>query len=83
MNFNGNRDLMVVLRENHTDAEWLNAETEWLNKMLNRVELTSNLARSCEVLNLSRFKIEKKYDRVLKALKEKSLKPFIFVFNKN
>jgi|694.fasta_scaffold12901_4 hypothetical protein len=83
MNFYGNRDLMVVLREDHADAEWLYAETEWLNIMLNKVEATANLAHCCEVLNLSRYKIEKKYDKVYKALNTKDLKPFVFIFNKN
>lgn len=83
MKYYGNRDLMVVIREAHADAEWLNNETEWLNQILNRVEATGNLARSCEVINLSRYKIEKRYDRVLKALNTKDPKPFIFVFNKN
>jgi hypothetical protein len=83
MNLNVNRDLMVVLREDHLDADWLNTETAWLNQILNRVEATANLAYSCEVLNLSRYKIEKKYDKVLKALKAKDLKPFVFIFNKN
>jgi hypothetical protein len=83
MKFYGNRDLMVILRDAHTDEDWLNTETEWLNHILNRVEATGNLARSCEVLNLSRYKIEKKYERVLKALNAKELKPFVFIFNKN
>jgi hypothetical protein len=83
MKFYGNRDLMVVLRPTHSDAKVLYAETEWLNSMLNHVESTPNLARCCEVIHLSRFRIETKYDRVLKALQQKELKPFVFVFNKN
>ncbi len=83
MNNYGNRDLMIVLKHQNFDAEWLHTETEWLNRLLFRVESTANLAKSCEVINLSRFKIYKNYDRVLKALRENEIKPFVFVFNKN
>lgn len=83
MKFYGNRDLMVVMRAAHSDAEMLYAETEWLNAVLNQVESTANLARCSEVINIPRYKVERKYEQVLKALKQKELKPFVFLFNRN
>jgi hypothetical protein len=79
----GSRDLMVVLKEAHVAPEILNAETEWLNAILNRVESTRNLAISCEIINLNRYKIEKRFDKVIAQLNEKANKPFVFIFNKN
>jgi hypothetical protein len=83
MQNNGNRDLMVVLKDANIAPDVLNAETEWLNSILNTVESTRNLAYSCEILNLTRYKVERKYDKVLKALSEKPPRPFVFIFNKN
>lgn len=79
----GNRDLMVVLREANLAPELLQAETEWLNTILNRVEQPRNVAVCCELLNLNRYKIEKRPDKVYDAVVARNLKPFIFIFNKN
>ncbi len=83
MQNNGNRDLMVVLKDANINPETLNAETEWLNNMLNSVESTSNLAKFCELLNLTRYRVETKYDKVLKELTSNKNTPFVFIFNKN
>jgi hypothetical protein len=83
MQNNGSRDLMVVLKDANIAPEILNAETEWLNNMLNSVETTRNLAYFCEVLNLSRYRIETSYEKVLKVLSENRNRPFVFIFNKN
>ena len=83
MENNGNRDLMVVIKDARIAPEVLNAETEWLNTILNAVESTGNLAFCCEVLNLSSYRIEMKYEKVLKALSDKKNPPFVFIFNKN
>ncbi len=83
MQNNGNRDLMVFIKDAHIAPDMLNAETEWLNTILNSVESTGNLAFCCEVLNLSRYRIEVKYEKVLKTLCNKKTPPFVFIFNKN
>lgn len=83
MKFYGNRDLMVIMRASHSDAEMLYAETEWLNTVLNRVESTPNLARCCEVINISRYRVERRYDQVCNILKQKEFKPFVFLVNRN
>ncbi len=74
---------MVVLKEAHIAPEILNAETEWLNTVLNRIESNRNLAISCEIINLNRYRIEKRFDKVLACINEQKLKPFIFLYNKN
>ena len=74
---------MVVLKEAQMAPEILNAETEWLHTILNRVESNRNLAFSCEIINLNRYKIERRYEKVYASLHEKTLKPFVFIFNKN
>jgi len=80
---NQNRDLMVVLKEAHMAPELLHTETEWLNTILNRVESTRNLATACEIINLNRYTIEKRFHKVIACLQEKNLRPFVFIFNKN
>ena len=83
MHNKGNRDLMVVLREANLAPDMMLAETEWLNDILNFVEHPGNVAASCEIINISKYKIEKRYHKVLEALDYKALKPFQFIFNKN
>lgn len=83
MNNNRGRDLMVVLREANLAPDMMEAETEWLNGILNEVELPGNVAICCELINISRYKIEKKYQKILDAIVSKNLQPFHFIYNKN
>lgn len=77
------RDLMIILREAYTAPEEMEAETKWLHALLNRVEVPQNIALNCEVINLVRYKIERKYDRVLTEILSPKERPFVFVFVKN
>jgi len=83
MEHSGNRDLMVVLREANLAPELMQAETEWLHSLLNRVEMPRNVAQCSEVINLTRYKVEKKFDKVLKEVLSPNEKPFVFLFVKN
>lgn len=78
-----NRDLMIVQREANLAPEIMEAESQWLHTLLNRVEMPRNVALCSEVINLTRYKIEKKFDKVLKELISPLEKPFVFVFVKN
>lgn len=78
-----NRDLMVVLREANLAPEIMEAETQWLHNLLNRVEMPRNVALCSEVINLSRYKIEKRFEKVYKELASGEERPFVFVFVKN
>ena len=83
MRENMNRDLMVVMNATRLSPGMLDAETEWLHAILDRVETTQNLALACEIINLNRFKIERRHEKILTCLAEKSSRPFVFIFNKN
>jgi hypothetical protein len=83
MKFSRSRDLLVVSRMAAISTELLHIETEGLHKMLDTIEATSNVANCCEILNLVRYRVEKRKEKVLKALQQPAHQPFIFIFNKN
>ncbi|HSK13966.1 MAG TPA: hypothetical protein VK907_12185, partial [Phnomibacter sp.] len=77
---NANRELMVVLRSANMAPEVMEAETAWLNNVLNSVESPRSVASCSEVLDLTRYKIEKRFERVRKFVMERKKKPFVFLF---
>jgi hypothetical protein len=83
MKFSRSRDLLVVSRMAAISTELLHIETEGLHKMLDTIEATSNVANCCEILNLVRYRVEKRKEKVLKTLQQSGHQPFIFIFNKN
>lgn len=83
METNSGRNLLVVVKDTRIAPAVLQAETEWLNKILNEVESANNLAFCCEVLNLNKYRVETRYETVRKAILQREVKPFVFLFNKN
>lgn len=83
MKNNGSRDLMVVTREAFVSPEFLEAETTWLNEILNKVEDKVNVAAVCEVIDLNKYKIISKKNRIVDLLCTPRHKPFVFLYNKN
>jgi hypothetical protein len=83
MKFSRSRDLLVVSRMATFSTELLQIETEGLHKLLDSIEDTSNVANCCEILNLVRYRVQKRRERVLKTLHQPAHQPFIFIFNKN
>lgn len=83
MKFSRSRDLMVVSRTAALSTELLQIEAEGLHKLLDTIEASPNLAICCEIINLARYRIEKRREKVIKILQQRELQPFIFIFNKN
>ena len=78
-----NRDLLVLLKDEYMSEKAIEQEVERLNAMLFHVEAFENIAQSHELIDLNKFKIFQERRKVLQVLKEKDLKPFIFLFNMN
>ncbi len=74
---------MVVTRMAELTPELLEAEMHGLNSMLNKVEGIRNVAAVCEVFDINRFKVHRKSEKVMDALKTSENKPFVFLFNRN
>jgi hypothetical protein len=78
-----NRDLLVLLKDESMSEHAIEREVARLNKMLFDVESFDNISVSHELIDLNKFRIQHDRKIVLQAIKEKELKPFIFLFNMN
>ena len=78
-----NRDLLVLLKDESMSEHAIEREVARLNKMLFDVESFDNISVSHELIDLNKYKIHHERKIVLQAIKEKELKPFIFLFNMN
>lgn len=78
-----NRDLLVLLKDEYMSEKAIEQEVERLNAMLFHVEAFENIAQSHEMIDLNKYRIYQQQNKVVQALKEKELKPFVFLFNMN
>jgi hypothetical protein len=78
-----NRDLLLLSKKASPDPKELEHEVELLHELLFNVESLPNFCLANEIIDLNSYKIIQKASRIEKIIKEKSLKPFQFVNNKN
>jgi hypothetical protein len=78
-----NRDLLVLLKDEHMSEHAIEQEVERLNAMLFHVESNENIAQAHELIDLNKFRIYPQKKKVMQVLQEKELKPFVFLFNMN
>jgi hypothetical protein len=78
-----NRDLLVLLKNEFMSEQAIEQEVERLNAMLFHVESFENIAQSHELIDLNKFRIYPQKKKVLQVLREKEVKPFVFLFNMN
>ncbi len=77
------RDLILLRKEEQLDELSIEREVECLNYLLQTVETISSLCKAHELIDMNRFKIYQDTLSITKALKQKELNPFQFIFNKN
>jgi len=77
------RDLILLRKEDQLDELNIEREVECLNFLLQMVETISSLSRAHELIDMNRYKIYQDTLTVSKALKQKEVKPFQFIINKN
>ena len=78
-----NRDLLVMFNEQLMTPQSIEHEVELLHELLYDVEKIENLVTAHEVINLNKYKIQNKFHIVRDTIRQKELKPFIFLNNKN
>ena len=78
-----NRDLLVLVKDNHLDKEAIEFELDQLNQLLFDFETVDNLCLAHEVFDLNKYKIIRKTRTVKQMLNQKELKPFVFISNMN
>ncbi len=78
-----NRDLLVLTGKSEMNPEELQHEVELLNDLLYHVESMISFCTANEVIDVNRYKIIHKHHIIQQIVREKSLKPFVFISNKN
>lgn len=78
-----NRDLLVLFKEELMSPQAIEHEVELLHELLYSVEKIENLVTAHEVINLNKYKIQTKFNIIRDTIRQKVLKPFIFLSNKN
>ena len=58
-------------------------EVDMLHELLYKVESLDNLVSAHEIINLNKFKVINNPTYLRKIIRERDLKPFIFLSNKN
>lgn len=77
------RDLILLRKDDQLDELNIEREVECLNYLLQTVETISSLCKAHELIDMNRFKIYQDTLSISKSLKQKELKPFQFIINKN
>jgi hypothetical protein len=78
-----NRDLLVLLKDEFMSEHAIEREVARLNEMLFDVESFDNISVSHELIDMNKYRIYNERKLVLQALKQKELKPFVFLYNMN
>ena len=78
-----NRDLLVLSKKVNMDARELEHEVELLHELLYHVESLLNFCQATELIDVNRYEIIHKAHIIEQVIRERNLKPFQFLFNKN
>jgi hypothetical protein len=78
-----NRDLLVLLKDDSMSDHAIEKEVERLNALLFTVEKGDHSWNAYELIDLNRFKIQHDKKSLVMALRQKELKPFLFLNNLN
>jgi len=79
----GNRDLLVLMKHDSVSEAAMEHEITLLNNILYSVESIHSFCIANEVIDINKYKIIQKPHLIQQAIREKSHKPFVFVYNKN
>jgi hypothetical protein len=80
---NSNRDLLVLVKDAYTNKEAMQYELQQLNKLLVNFETLESFCLAHEVFDIQKYRILKKKSQLQKVIERETLKPFMFICNKN
>ena len=78
-----NRDLLVLTKYEVPDPVAMEQEIEFLNKLLFTVENLHTYCLVNEIIDVNKYKIIRKPYLIHQIIRERNIKPFVFIFNKN
>jgi len=79
----GNRDLLVLSKKASFNEDALQHELDQLNSLLFNIENLQSFCTAHEIIDVNKYKVIKKFHLIQQIIREKALKPFVFIFNKN
>ena len=78
-----NRDLLVLVKDEHMNEQLMEHELEQLNDLLFNFATIDNFCISHEILDMNRYKILNSAFAIQQIIRQKELKAFQFICNKN
>ena len=78
-----NRDLLVLVKDDHLNKEAIEFELEQLNQLLLEFETVDKLCSAHEVIDMNKYKIFNQTKVIRQVISQKVLKSFLFLCNKN
>ena len=78
-----NRDLLVLVKDEHMNEKSMERELEQLNDPFFHFETIETFCCAHEVFDANRRKTLHKRDSIQRIVRQRDLKPFFFICNKN
>jgi hypothetical protein len=80
---NPNRDLLVLFNHEVMTQKAIEHEVEQLHQLLYAIEGVDNLIVAHEILDLNKYRIVTNTTQLRKLIRQRELKPFVFLNCKN
>jgi len=80
---NPNRDLLVLFNHEIMTQKAIEHEVEQLHQLLYSIEGIDNLIIAHEILDLNKYKVIDKAPLLRRLIRQRELKPFVFLNCKN
>ena len=80
---NANRDLLVLVKDAYTNKEAMQYELQQLNMLLVNFETLESFCIAHEVFDIQKYRVLTKKSQLQKIIEKETLKPFMFICNKN
>jgi hypothetical protein len=80
---NSNRDLLVLVKDAYTNNEAMQFELQQLNMLLVNFETLESFCIAHEVFDIQKYRVLSKKSQLQKIIEKETLKPFMFICNKN
>ena len=80
---NPNRDLLVLFNHEIMTQKAIEHEVEQLHQLLYAIEGIESLIITHEIIDLNKYKIVTNNSRLRKLIRQRDLKPFVFLNCKN
>ncbi|HVM87292.1 MAG TPA: hypothetical protein VMT76_03825 [Puia sp.] len=77
------RDLLVLVKDEHMNEKFMEQALEQLNEMLFHYETLEKFCNVHEIFDLNKYKIINRPHLMQQIIRQKELKPFQFISNKN